>query len=195
MPLVVRCPGCNTQHQVQDALRGKSAKCRCGTVIQIPAGPAPAAAVQQAQPRPAGALAVQCPSCSKIHQADASLAGRMVRCTCGSPFQVPGGQPAANPVMAQANDPLGFGAPGGGMSDDLFGDMGAATASAPAMANYSAGHYAGAGAQQAANPYAPTRQAASPARKSTKKGTPGRCPKCGSGNFKTPFFTWWGGMV
>lgn len=37
MPISITCPNCSKRHQAPDKLAGKSAKCGCGTVIQIPA--------------------------------------------------------------------------------------------------------------------------------------------------------------
>jgi hypothetical protein len=50
MPIPITCPSCAKGHQAPDKLAGKSAKCGCGTVIQIPALAA-AAPVLSARPK------------------------------------------------------------------------------------------------------------------------------------------------
>ncbi len=40
MPIQVTCPSCKTALQVPDALAGKQGKCRCGTILSIPASTA-----------------------------------------------------------------------------------------------------------------------------------------------------------
>jgi hypothetical protein len=37
--IVVRCPGCGQQHRANQSMAGTDARCPCGTIIGIPAGP------------------------------------------------------------------------------------------------------------------------------------------------------------
>jgi len=55
MPIAISCPKCNKKHKAPDSLAGKSARCGCGTVIQIPAAAAAAA-------KPVAALVASGPS-------------------------------------------------------------------------------------------------------------------------------------
>ncbi len=53
MPIAIACKACGTKYNVPDQLAGRSAKCKCGSPIAVPAGAA--RAVKAAAPRPAPA--------------------------------------------------------------------------------------------------------------------------------------------
>jgi hypothetical protein len=165
----IRCPSCQATHEVPESLRGQSARCRCGAVLQIPPLQAPPGAPASGA---AGGIAVQCPSCGKQHRADAALAGRAVRCGCGGTFQVPGGQVAADPLGTPAANSDPFGDDWGALEQS-----GAPMPAAPMQQPYQA----------------PAASSSTSPRSSGQK--PGRCPKCGSRNYATPVFTWWGGFI
>ncbi|MEQ8788637.1 MAG: hypothetical protein RIC55_20170 [Pirellulaceae bacterium] len=120
MSLTVQCPACAQQHTVGEAMYGKRAKCACGAVVQVPAGPAYAAVATA--PSAAGSVQVQCPSCGKQHMAGPELQGKAVRCPCGGVLQVP----AQDPLGSAYDDPLGSSYGGSSVFDDLSqAEMGA----------------------------------------------------------------------
>jgi hypothetical protein len=53
MPIAIACKACGTKYNVPDHMAGRSAKCKCGGPIAVPAGAA--RAMQPAAPRPAPA--------------------------------------------------------------------------------------------------------------------------------------------
>src|SRR5437773_7972663 len=36
MPILLQCPACGQQYRLQDTMAGKTAKCKCGQVINVP---------------------------------------------------------------------------------------------------------------------------------------------------------------
>ncbi|MCA9220159.1 MAG: hypothetical protein KDA71_07505, partial [Planctomycetales bacterium] len=52
MPMLLRCPACQTQFTVQDEAAGTTMRCQCGAIIRVPgaAAPVPAQVVGNAAP-------------------------------------------------------------------------------------------------------------------------------------------------
>ena len=59
-PIFVRCSSCQSEFHVQPQMAGKTAKCNCGSLIQIPANsPSPVVAPVPVQPLPVQPVVVQ----------------------------------------------------------------------------------------------------------------------------------------
>jgi hypothetical protein len=77
MPIKIVCPKCNANLQVPDAMAGKQGKCKCGTVLSIPAVAA-AAVAKPAQSKPANAPAGAKPVAAARPAAPVSTSARNV---------------------------------------------------------------------------------------------------------------------
>ena len=115
MAIEFGCPSCQQMVRVADAAAGKKGKCpRCGTIVQIP-GPAAAAPVVAAAPKPKpakpGSVSFPCPGCGRTMNAPAAMAGKKGKCPhCQTVVVIGGSAPAAAPQSAvDGLQPLGRG--------------------------------------------------------------------------------------
>lgn len=133
MPIQATCPGCQRKLNIPDAHAGKTVKCPCGQSLVAKA------AVAASAPSPPAASAaptigLNCPSCQRKLNVPGHLAGKAVKCPCGSQLKVPAA-PAASAKVApaaaaatatSAKTPAAAGFGGGfGLGDnaDLFDEL------------------------------------------------------------------------
>ena len=122
MPIPVKCPACGKQYNVKETMAGKKVQCKCGEKIPVVAGKANAkptasnsaaaqsakagtaaskpAAEKAAASGAASTMVVGCGDCGKKFNVKKEMAGKKVRCKCGSTIVVPGGggETAAKPA-------------------------------------------------------------------------------------------------
>ncbi|MCA9208869.1 MAG: hypothetical protein KDA55_10960 [Planctomycetales bacterium] len=117
----VRCQ-CGATYEVGEEMAGRTAKCRCGALLRMPAAAASADAgvatggavstATSSSPPVADSISVTCASCQRQHQAPKSMAGRFARCPCGNALQIPHPYAATpglvplGPNASQATAPL-----------------------------------------------------------------------------------------
>jgi hypothetical protein len=81
MSIPFACPTCSHTHTADESLAGKKARCRCGTILDIP--------FPNASPSPSDRAVVQCTACSKKLSYPTAQAGKLARCGCGQTIRLP----------------------------------------------------------------------------------------------------------
>lgn len=152
-------------------MAGTKARCKCGTTLSIPSPSTPAAP----SPAPSAGsppIPVRCSGCGRQHQADASMAGKAAKCSCGTVLRIPAPSGAAGGV--------------GSIFDDLTDeDLNAAPIAQPQADEF---------ANPGSSDQAVLAQYASPGA-AGGAGAHSGCPACGSRNSKRISWTWWGGVI
>ena len=112
----VKCPGCDRSINLTPQHQGKKVKCKCGKVFRMPSlsqdratqgrsAQARSAPAAMAAAPPSPPIRFTCPTCSQLLQVDASFAGQLSACPCGSQITVPHGvgavDPLADPLLSQ----------------------------------------------------------------------------------------------
>lgn len=137
----VRCQ-CGATYDVAEEMAGRTAKCRCGATLRMPAaasavggsatGRGGSMATGSAPPV-ADSISVTCASCQRQHQAPKNMAGRFARCPCGNALQIPhpyaatpglvplgpNASQATTPLLGIPVDPLTGQSHDGSLLDDL----------------------------------------------------------------------------
>lgn len=105
----VRCPGCDRSISLTPEHEGKKVRCKCGKVFRMPSPSRNQSAVATAAPAraapPAPPIQFSCPTCAQLLQVDASFAGQLSACPCGTQVTVPAGvgmlsDPLADPLLS-----------------------------------------------------------------------------------------------
>lgn len=94
MTITFKCGQCGVQHKTGDEMAGKRARCKCGTIVDVPS------------PRKSApsSTAVTCGGCGKQHATTAAMAGKRAQCDCGAIINIPAASTSQPPVLSSGNN-------------------------------------------------------------------------------------------